>query len=319
MSSQYPESPRSALEFAKLFPDNESCIEYLAQWRWPDGFRCPRCEGDRATRLTTRPLWECRNCGHQTSVTAGTALHRTKLPLTIWLYALWRLSTNRTSISALQLQRETGVGSYETAWSLLHKVRRVLGESDQYQLRREAIEVDESQVGGKGTGMGRRLGESGAWIVAAVERIEVNRPDKKPYQASGSARMEVVRNTGAKTLDAFVNWAVLRGSHIVTDAWHGYDHLEDQGYVHEVHVLRGDSTVIEATQPKVHLLFSNLKALINGTFHGVSPRHLWSYLREYVYRFNRRRYGERTFGFMVRRVMTGPWTSRATIVAEATG
>jgi hypothetical protein len=252
-------------------------------------------------------------------VTAGTALHRTKLPLTIWLYALWRLSTNRTSISALQLQRETGVGSYETAWSLLHKVRRVLGESDQYQLRREAIEVDESQVGGKGTGMGRRLGESGAWIVAAVERIEVNRPDKKPYQASGSARMEVVRNTGAKTLDAFVNWAVLRGSHIVTDAWHGYDHLEDQGYVHEVHVLRGDSTVIEATQPKVHLLFSNLKALINGTFHGVSPRHLWSYLREYVYRFNRRRYGERTFGFMVRRVMTGPWTSRATIVAEATG
>jgi len=83
MSSQYPESPRSALEFAKLFPDNESCIEYLARWRWPDGFRCPRCEGDRATRLPTRPLWECRSCGHQTSVTAGTALHRTKLPLTI--------------------------------------------------------------------------------------------------------------------------------------------------------------------------------------------------------------------------------------------
>jgi hypothetical protein len=157
------------------------------------------------------------------------------------------VSTSRTSISALQLQRETGIGSYETAWSLLHKVRRVLGEGDQYPLRREAIEVDESQVGGKGTGRGRKLGVGGAWILGAVERIEVNKPGKKPYKASGSARMDVVRDTGAETLEAFVDQAVERGSHVVTDGWPGSRNLDDHGYEHEIHVLRGNPPPASST------------------------------------------------------------------------
>lgn len=284
MASGHPDSPRSALEFARLFPDEDACVEYLARWRWPDGFRCPRCRGERATRLETRPLWECRSCGYQASVTAGTVLHRTKLPLSTWPYALWRLSTSRTSISALQLQRETGVGSYETAWLLLHEVRRVLGEGEHDPLRQGAVEVDESQVGGKRSGLGRKLGEGGAWIVAAVERIEVNRPEKKPYLASGSARMEVVHDTATGTLEGFVQRAVGRGSHVVTDGWSGYRNLEDLGYEHEVQVHLGQPTVLDATQHKVHLMFSHLKAWLTGTFHGVTARHLGSYLREFVYR-----------------------------------
>lgn len=130
--------------------------------------------------------------------------------------------------------------------------------------------------------------------------------------------MEVVHDTATGTLEGFVQRAVGRGSHVVTDGWSGYRNLEDLGYEHEVHIHLGQPTVLDATQHKVHLMFSNLEAWLTGTFHGVTARYLGSYLREFVYRFNRRWLGERTFGFAVRRVMSGPWTPRKSMVAEAT-
>ncbi len=127
-----PSSPSTWLGFADMFPDETSCEQWLAEWRWPDGFRCPACDGQDAYRLASRPLWQGCSCRRQTSLTAGTALHRTKLPLRIWLYALWLIAIRKVSISALQLQRETGLGSYKTAWLLLHKVRATLEESPDY-------------------------------------------------------------------------------------------------------------------------------------------------------------------------------------------
>lgn len=314
MANSYPKSPTTFLEFSRMFPDDAACVEWMAQWRWPDGFVCPACGHTKATRLRTRRLWQCcsPDCRHQTSVTAGTALHRSKQPLMVWLYALWLLAVRKVSISALQLQRETGIGQYRTAWNLLHKVRATLDESDDYPLSRGSIEVDESQVGGRGTGGGRQLGLGGRWVVIAVERIPVTKGEKS-YVAAGAARACVAWSTDGATLNAFITAAIRKGSKVVTDGWSGYSRLTKKGFVHSAEVTHSDGEIVEVVQPKVHLLFSNFKVWLNGTFHGVSGSYLDKYLREYIYRFNRRNKGAGLFGFFVRRVVSAPWTSNAAL------
>ncbi len=121
-----PEYPRSLHEFRKRFADEAACRQYLARSRWPEGFRCPRCQQGEALELPTRLLWRCRGCGHDTSVTAGTVLHRTRVPLTQWFWAAYLVATQTPGFSALQLQRQLGIRRYETAWVMLQKLRRTI-------------------------------------------------------------------------------------------------------------------------------------------------------------------------------------------------
>ena len=310
--SRNPPSPPTFLSFQRMFPDEKAAAEYFARWRWPEGFICPVCQSKRYSRIETRGLWQCLDCSHQTSVTAGTVMHRTKVPLLIWLYAIWSIGRRKAGISALQFQRETGIGSYVTAWTMLHKVRRVLDESEEYPLHYGKVEVDESMVEGAGEDsgrQGRRLGDGDAWLVAAVERIEALRGERM-ISVSGSARLEVIQQTNQETLEAFVKETVKTGATVVTDGLVSYDGLGAMGYEHEAHIQRSIQ-ITKATLPKVHLLFSNLKAWLIGIFHGVSSRYLWSYCREFIYRFNRRHLDPNIFGFIARRLVSRPWTSGA--------
>lgn len=308
--SKYPSSPETIMDFMEMLPDEEAAEAYLSNWRWPDGFECPVCSSRRSCRLDSVRRWECLDCGRQTSVKAGTVMAHSKIKLRVWLYALWRFGRSKTSISALQLQKETGLGSYSTAWALLHKIRRVLNESDEYPLGRGKVEVDETQIGGgqPGSGrQGRRLGDGGAWLVIAIERLERHHQGKT-IQVSGSARLEVIRATDGDTLSDFVQRSVATGSTVVTDGWVGYKELGKLGYRSEVHI-QTTPQVTDATLPKVHLLISNLKAWLLGTFHGVSAKYIWAYCREFVYRFNRRHRDPNIFGFLARRLISRPWTS----------
>lgn len=310
MPSKNPESPATVTEFFTMFPDEQSCETYLFKWRWPDGFTCPKCGSSRKPcYVTTQHLWECMDCGRQTSVTAGTVMQHTKAPLRAWLYGLFCLGGRKTSISALQFQKEMGLGSYRTAWAMLHKIRRALAENSEFPLSRGRVEIDESQVGGGGDGsgrFGRRLGEDGSWIVVAVERLTV--PDKKgePQEVAGSARMAVVNDTSAASLVPFVKNTVAPGATLVTDYWASYGGLKGEGYEH-LPFLAADKNEVKAQLPKVTLLLTNLKAWLNGTFHGVDSRYLWAYLREFTYRFNRRGFGLGTFGYLARRLVRGAW------------
>lgn len=315
-----PHCPPTFLEFAAQFPDDDSCELYLAQWRWPDGFICPECGCGEATRLRTRPLWQCAGCRHQTSVTAGTAMHGTRLPLQVWLYALWLVALRKVGISALQLQKETGIGSYKSAWLLLQKVRATLGESEDHKLDRGFVEVDESQVGGRRGRIGRRLGMGGAWLLVAVERIPVTK-NGKTYQVSGSARAAVADSTNEKVITDFVVGAVKEGAAVVTDGWSSYAKLEALGYEHAPTPIRNRVAVLDLVLPKVHLLVSNLKTWLNGTFHGITKRYLPKYAAEFLYRFNRRHLGADLFGFFARRVMNSPPRSlrQIQLAAEAWG
>ena len=143
-----PSFPKSLAEFQRCFSTEEACEAYLRQSRWPDGFVCPRCGGEGAYELPPRGLLQCKACGYQVSLTAGTVMHRTRVPLVQWFRAAYLMTTLTPGISAVQLQRQLGLGSYRTAWMMLHKLRKATVRPGREKLHGK-VEVDDTYVGGK--------------------------------------------------------------------------------------------------------------------------------------------------------------------------
>ncbi len=274
-----PDFPRSLREFQRRFADEEACRQYLAASRWPDGFRCPRCGFGDALKLPGRLLSRCRKCARDTSVTAGTVLHRTRIPLTQWFWAAYLVTTHTPGLSALQLQRQLGISRYETAWMILHKLRRTMVRPDR-ELLHEKVEVDETYVGGSEAGLrgGRELRDK-SLVVGAVE---------VRGRASGRIRLRVVPDASGPSLSGFVKANVEQGAIVVTDGWQGYAPLSGMGYRHRPRTQREPQRA-EKILPRVHRVFGNLKTWLRGTHHGVSHQHLQAYLDEFTFRFNRRR------------------------------
>ena len=278
-----PDFPRTIIEFQARFPDDEACREYLFVSRWPMGFRCPRCGGPVATELPRRLLWQCVSCRYQASVTAGTVLHRTRTPLHLWFWTAYLMTTATPGISATQLARQLGIDRHETAWMMLHKLRRAMVNPGREPLT-GIVEVDECFVGGEEAGLrgGRARGEK-ALVVVAVEARGT---------ASGRVRMQIIDDASAPTLHAFVKANIEAGATVRTDGWQGYRGLDKLDYTHDrrsqraTRALGGDPGEL---LPRVHRVISNLKSWLLGTHHGVSGEHLPAYLDEYVFRFNRRR------------------------------
>jgi transposase-like protein len=266
------------MELQSRFCDEEACRRYLAESRWPDGFRCPACDHDDALELPTRLLWRCRSCGRDTSVTAGTILHRTRTPLTQWFCAAYLVTTHTPGLSALQLQRQLGISRYETAWTLLHKLRRAMVRPGR-DLLRDKVEVDEAYVGGPEIDLrgGRQLRDK-ALVVAAVE---------VRGKGSGRVRLQVVPDASGASLTGFVKANVSPGATVMTDGWQGYAPLRDMGYRYRPRT-QGDSRRASKILPRVHRVFGNLQTWLRGTHHGVSAKHLQAYLDEFTFRFNRR-------------------------------
>lgn len=175
--------PRTIVELMARFPDEATCVELLRKLRWPDGFVCPRCGERESVTIQTRPLEQCRSCRYQASLTAGTVFHRTRKPLRLWFLAIFFVGRHKTALSALQFQKNLGLGSYKTAWTWLHKVRSPLHERPGFRLT-GFVEADETYVGAKNERgvRGRRL--EGKSLVAAV--VE-NRGER-----AGALRMAVL-------------------------------------------------------------------------------------------------------------------------------
>lgn len=199
------EYPRTLGEFDRWFATEDGCRQYLVKVRWPSGFRCPRCACDDAW-LTKRGLMHCTGCGHQASLTAGTIFHGTRSPLHLWFQAMWWVTAQKNGASALGLQRILGLGSYETAWTWLHKLRRARVRPGRDRLSGD-IEVDETFVGGIEEGGGRRhLGKKALVAVA----VEIRGP------ALGQIRLQRVRDSSAESLLPFVRTAVAPDARVIT-------------------------------------------------------------------------------------------------------
>ncbi len=189
--------PRTLRELDARFATEQACREYLARLRWGQEFVCPACDGTEAWP-TERGLWMCAACGHQASVIAGTIFQGTRTPLSVWFRAIWWVVSQKNGASALGLQRVLGLGSYRTAWTWLHKLRRAMVRPGRDRVSEE-VEVDETLVGGLEAGGGRRhLGKKALVVIAAEVR----------GRAIGRIRMQRVADASADSLLTFVQHAV---------------------------------------------------------------------------------------------------------------
>lgn len=278
--------PASLREFTERFASETDCEDFLFAVRYPDGFVCPRCSTVRGWRLSGRHVIECTN-GHKVSLTAGTVLHRSRQPLMIWFHGAYLIATLTPGISAIQFQRQLGIGRYQTAFEMLHKIRSVLVAPGREQLHGE-VEVDETLVGGKDPDRDGRGGDK-VLVVGAVEVItSTSGIDQRVRRRAGRLRLQVVPNAAGVTLAPFVKAEVEAGAIVHTDGWDGYLPLKRLGYDHRP-VLQGKNRTAKAVLPLIHRVFSNLKAWLHGTHHGrIEPHYLQAYLNEYMFRFNRR-------------------------------
>lgn len=270
--------PRNLEEFDEWFSSEATCAAYLQRLRWPTGFVCPAC-GGRRSWTTARGLARCTTCQRQTSPVAGTVLEGTRKPLRTWFQAMWYVTNQKSGVSALGLQRTLGFGSYQTAWTWLHKLRRAMVRPGRDRLH-GAVEVDETYVGGVESGVDGRQTHDKSIVVVAVEFAP---------KGFGRIRLRRVSDASRTRLLGFVRDAVEPGSEVRTDGLMAYRELPAHGYRHTVRVVTGSGEKAHVALPAVHRVAALLKRWLLGTHQGsVSARHLDYYLDEFTFRFNRR-------------------------------
>lgn len=285
--------PRTYREFAAMFPDDAACAAYLERLRWQNGFLCPACRGSSALPWKeTRNRLVCPLCRHQTTVTTGTILDKTRTPLTTWFEAAWHLTTAKNGMSAKTLERTLGI-SYRTGWMILQRFRVAMVRTERELLSGE-VEVDETLVGGIEHGGKPGRGAKKCVVVIAVE---VREP-----KGFGRVRMRYVPDASGDSLVPFVCAVTVPGSIVMTDGWSGYNGLVKKGYSHQRTVLSASGDPAHVAMPGVHRVASLLKRWIMGTHQGsVESVHLQSYLEEFTFRFNRRT--SRCRGLVFRRLL----------------
>ena len=288
--------PRSVGDFQAWFRTDADCLDYLEWLRWPAGFVCPACGKEGGWPLADA-RFKCSGCGTRTSVTAGTIFDRTRTPLTLWFTACWLLASGKDGISALSLKRTLEIGSYQTAWAMLHRLRSVLVRPGRERLT-GTVEVDETYIGGQEPEL--RGGRAKGKKVLTGIAVEIKEPN-----GYGRCRMAPLVDASGASLHAFVSDHVEPGATVITDGWQGYCGLESLGYGHEPRSQRAARARGEnpgELLPAVHRVDSLVKRWLLGTHQGsVEDAHLPSYLNEFVFRFNRRH--SRSRGMVFYRVL----------------
>lgn len=286
--------PRNLQEFDRWFADEAACRSYLYRVRWPDGYQCFRCKSKEPPWITSRGYMHCRECGGEISITAGTIFERTRKPLRIWFQAMWLVMSQKHGASALGLQRVLGFGSYQTAWTWLHKLRRAMVRPGRDRLH-GSVEVDETYIGGTEKNGKRGRGTETKDIV--VIAVEVFHP-----KGFGRVRMRRIPDVSGDSIMPFIYDVVKPGSEIVTDGWSSYNSLKNHGYMHRKTVLSESGDPAHIAMPGVHRIAALLKRWLLGIHQGaVSGKHLEYYLDEYTFRFNRRT--SRSRGMLFYRLM----------------
>jgi len=272
----------------KRFPNDDACLEWIKNHRWPDGIECPNCQ--RVTKhhkVTNRPCYACDYCGNHVYPTAGTIFHKSATSLRTWFDVIHRMASTRCGISAKQIERETGV-TYKTAWRMFKQVRTLLAETN--PIFTGEVEVDETYVGGVRHGKRGRGAEGKVAVVGVVQR-------------RGNVIATAVPNVKRSTLVPFITKNVARDAVLYTDEFPTYDHITRFGYKHK----RIQHSAKVYVQGQVHTnnienFWSLIKRGISGVYHAVSPKYLQSYLDEYAFRYNHRNDETAMFDLFLNRV-----------------
>ena len=278
----------SLLEFQKRFGTEEACEQHLFQMRWGNGYVCPKCGHTEYFNIKSRHLYQCKQCNHQASVTAGTVMERTRVSLVKWFWAMFLMSEDKRSCSALQLSSKLGV-AYGTAWLLSHKIRKAMGDRDNSYILEGTIELDDAFFGATREGSKRGRGTEKTAVLVGVSLNEKGKPQ--------FVKMQIIGNLKSVTLAQFAKKNIAAGSFISSDAYSSYNKLCEEGFVHESKKfnIKEDPDHLKW----LHVIVSNVKSFINGTYHGLDDKHLQSYLDEFSWRFNRRYFKSQLFNRIV--------------------
>ena len=277
--------PRNWNEFLDWFGSEEACLAYLERLRWPQEFVCPTCGVSQPPYRSSRARLMCRACGRQSTVTAGTIFDKTRTPLRVWLAAAWYLTHQKQGASALGLQRVLGLGSYQTAWTMLHRFRRAMVRPDLGRLK-GSVEVGAATLAITDRdapifAARRNSGTSEVLVVLAVEMLQP--------KGFGRIRMRRIENDPDVCVVPFVQESIEPGAQVRTDGSAAYRSLSKLGYDHQRTVMLGSEVAAHVPMAGVHRVASLVKRWLLGTHQGaVQPGHLDAYLDEFVFRFNRR-------------------------------
>lgn len=316
--------PGTWSQFLDWFGDEDACQRYLEDIRWRNGFVCPRCDLADTPYRATRGRFTCRHCRYQCSVTAGTVLDKTRTPLSSWFAAAWYITNQKHGVSALGLQRLLGLGSYQTAWTMLHRLRRAMVRPQRERLSGN-VELDETYIGGPARAPTKRSGRPGARVRAIPKRdlakavvavaVEVHEP-----KGFGRIRLRRIADASQDSVLPFVLDAIDPGALVQTDGSFAYRQLTEHGYRHQRTVVSTSPQPAHVSMPGVHRISSLLKRWLMGTHQGsFHPRHLDYYLDEYTFRFNRRTSRSRGMLFyrlLEHAVVTEPVTYQQIIAPE---
>lgn len=295
MANKYPKKQKSPMidftimDFQKMFPDDDACLDWLRNHLYPEQIQCEGCDREASYyRITTRKVYGCEWCGHQISPTANTIFHKSRTSLVLWFYTIYLMAQTRGGISAKQVERETGV-TYKTAWRMCNQIRKMLDEKkDPFG---GEVEVDESYFGGRKKGGKRGRGsENKTAVVGIVER-------------NGKLETRTVPNVKGKTILPIVADSVEQGAQIFTDEFRVYNALPAMGYEH-ASVPHGEKVYVlgNAHTNTIEGFWSLVKNGIRGVYHSVSSTYLQEYLNEYAFRYNNRNQVTPMFFLFLRRV-----------------
>jgi len=290
--------PRTWSEFLDWFSSEEACLAYLERLRWPLRFVCPSCASMTTPSRASRTRLLCKDCGHQSTVTAGTIFDKTRTPLKVWLAAAWYVTNQKQGVSALGLQRVLGLGSYQTAWTMLHRFRRAMVRPDRERLK-GVVEVDEAYlaIADRKRTEPRARGKGKTDKISVVVAVEMLEP-----KGFGRIRLRRIAKESTEFVVPFVQASVEPGAKVRTDGSAIYRSLQSLAYAHERAVQLGSDVAPHVSMAGVHRVASLIKRWILGTHHGsVQPEHLDAYLDEFVFRFNRRT--SRSRGMLFYRLM----------------
>jgi transposase-like protein len=266
----------SLFEYQEQFSDEEDCFKYLFRLRWPNGFVCPKCGGSEYYMIYKHKRFQCKQCRHQTSVTAGTVFHRSHQPLRILFMAVYLIATSKKGLSAMELRRKLGISGYKTAWLLMQKIRTAMASSGKFLLTR-MVEIDETYIGGHREGPRGRGAKDKTLVAIAVETNG---------STMGRAYLKTINSLTMTELEQFVKDHVARATKVSTDGHKSYGSLNND-YVH-IPVKNSKACSKSDVLPKVHIVVANLKMWLRGTYNCLPAKHLQRYLDEFVFRFNRR-------------------------------
>ncbi len=273
----------SLLEFQRQYGTEDQCRQALEQARWPQGFRCPHCQHDACYRIQGRnhPLYQCVACRKQTSLTAGTLMQKTLLPLTIWFLALYLICEAKTGLSALALKRQLGV-NYRTAWLLHHKVMQAMQERDAAYTLNGIVQVDDAYLGGERTGgKAGRGSENKVPFVAAVSLDENSRP---LY-----AKLTPVIGFTQKAITAWAQDNLSAGTTVISDGLGAFTGVTEAGCLHQPHITGGKKPKDLPMFHWVNTILGNVKTSLSGAYHAFAfGKYAERYLAAIAYRFNRR-------------------------------